>query len=530
MGMLAVLAAIASLAAWLFLRGWHQDSAEYLEALERSVEAAEKTEGDALLGVLAGLADMDASRQLRASFSAGFFQAVADRLVPIDFAVTDPSAGPINIRLEKLTMEFRDGFPRLAATGRATNARGEVGVVARGVFRSTLEADGVRVNLQCLGLAPTVKDMALPAWAATIADAEATRAANTALAGLTLRLPLASRFVIEPGQPEPIEQWVKTGNGRVLLRITPPSVSPIVRHLQPRAAFFSQSGLHICADVLTSAPVAAATEPAAKPGAGELAEMLRPWQLPAGTDFQLRAGRELILDTLREVNAWPAAGRTVSVQGVTEEGHLLDKTGGPPFGNGFGAWLEGPERLRATLVLDRLEAVWQSGLPGVSVVVRATAQGNVQVHVHGNAPRIEAPRLFGRKIGGGVKIGGGAGTSLGATLPAQSRQLTGALQWDAASGEFSLRILEPDALTFEVQIGGVPDELVNLFGAGFALPLPRDRPLYRFAVPKVIDQTVGVPLPREAGGGTRTFRLRAEGTNPSITEDGLGLSGRLNIE
>ena len=359
-----------------------------------------------------------------------------------------------------------------------------------------------------------------------IANAEATSAANRELEKHPISLPLRDTVEFGFPPPEPIDTEIKTPNGKVFVRITLPAGRVVRRWVQPQEVFFTSDGLHLIASFSATAPEKVATT--SPPESAATGDALARWRLEPGESVRVRVGREPILSLLGEINTWPDLNRTIQFQGLRTEGHILDKTGGAPFGNGFGAWLEGPERLKGTVVLKRFAPAWEAEKQRITLAITASAEGSVQVHVHGNPPHIDPPKIFGRKIGGGVTLGGGAGTSIGASVPRQDSTVTSAAVLNPETQVLEVSVIEPAEIPFKLDIGGVPDDLEKLFKLGFKVPLPRDRALYRVGLPPVIADSVEIPLPKQVGGGKKSIKLTAA-LKSRLDGDGLQIGGTIEV-
>src|SRR5262249_24614246 len=141
-----------------------------------------------------------------------------------------------------------------------------------------------------------------------------------------------------------------------------------------------------------------------------------------------------------------------------------------PFGNGFQAWFEGNPGGQA--VISAIAATWENG--SVKVGANLRIAGRAQVHVHGNAPRVF-----------GVKIGGGAGSSIGVPFSSASNHLIASLA--LSNGKLRVAVEQPDALSVNVTLSEVDVSLP------VSVPVPRDQLFAEFSLPKQLVSSIGAP-------------------------------------
>lgn len=193
---------------------------------------------------------------------------------------------------------------------------------------------------------------------------------------------------------------------------------------------------------------------------------------------------------LSNLNALPAAGRTIRVQSTGRNGHLW---------SGGGSWcdsyveLDSSDSLRATAELTQMNAV--VGDDGsIDVGARATVKGKVQVKFQLRGRRISYPWPL---SGGFCPPGGGVGTSIGVEL--EKAQDLGILVAFAPSADrqsvgYTARFSRPTDVNVTAQIG---------LGAIGTIGHP-----FSFAIPNapIASGTLPLLLAREG-----TFKLPAAG-------------------
>lgn len=456
-----LLARAGSLGLLFLLMGDPSGHADYLQDLEEDVGREESAAQTALAARLETLERLGRENLVEAAISAPLLGRLFQELEGVSFRFKpQPDASDeVEVSLVKLHPEFRDGFPRVSAEGRAQFRDKQVEVAVRMAVWVELGPGQVVVKLKCLGISFN----GLPEWVAATARVKATEAANAALDRIPIVLPLRSTVEVPFTKPGQIELPIRTPNGQVFIGINLPQPPPLKRWVQPREVFFSQDALHVLIEPRSSQPAEVPTELApavALPSsvtAEELERRLAPWRLASDLSYSVRVGRAFLTGLLTEVNTWKPEERTVKMQGLRASGHLLDRTGGPPFGNGFRAWLDGPRRLHGEVSVSEFKPGWEPSHQQIPLTLKVAASGGGQIHVHGNAPHIDPPRIFGRRIGGGATIGGGVGTSVGITLRQESvPTLSAVAQLTPDTGHFEVRLLEPGDLIFKVEAGGIP--------------------------------------------------------------------------
>ena len=378
-------------------------------------------------------------------------------------------------------------------------------------------------------------------WVRDLIEAVSLNQINQALP--TLNLPVPAEQTLVAATDNAIDQEVNTSNGSITVRIQPPTIPPIRRRIEPVAVFAKGAELVVVAKVVSGTPVPGSAEVQSVAGGGNdnatgieaakknLHRAFQKWTSSGSLDTPARGGgaksddasaspsegdaqaaddsvaslrvlvgRQIFLDAIDEIRQWPADRRTVTVNGLSQKGNIVSKSGGAPFGNGFKAYLESPGRLKAKAVVDLAPAEWgvaKNGSGNLTIVATTTVSAEAQIHVHGNAPRIQ-PKILGVRIGGGVKVGGGAGTSVGVDLKAPKKVEGVALSIGVEntgngigpSQSLEIRLASDIRETIKFDINGVPDALEHAVDAGFPFELEKGLLLYRIALPEVISTGV----------------------------------------
>ena len=438
--------------------------------------------------------------------------------------LTEPKTGA-QITITEVNLKCDQGFARVTAKATAQIQDYRAAFKGSAALVHAIRENGVSLRLVILGLEPEGE---LPSALKTIVSAEATTRLNEQLKEFSA--PIPREFVFKP-EIKPMDDFTaKMPNGSVTLRAIIPTPPPLTIYWRPVSAFFYKDGFHALGQIATD-PL---TEPIKRGETGkalsepEIADILKPWALEPGQDYAARLPSKPVLDLVAGLNALPPAQRTVSVAGVKSDGHILDKTGGLPLGNGFQSWLEGAERLKVSGILSNLRPEWIPG-KGVAITGAVSADGSVQVHVHGNPPRIKKRISIGpfswKVID--VEVGGGVGSSVGASASARSDDVRAMLSYLDDEKVFTIRLTGPEKVDARVNIGGVPDELEKLLKLGFPIHLPIQKDLYRFKLPAVLNEHVSISMPKEADGGKKQIPIAIEPSSVRFTDEALELRGHL---
>lgn len=438
---------------------------------------------------------------------------------------TEPST-QLKLTLAGLSADFGAVFPKVKATLQGSWEGRELAFDAEGALQHELTDRGVKLRFVVLGVVPLI---ALPKGLKAITSAQLAKLLNERIPAFDAPLRGAWGFVPEV---KPVEDfWVPVVSGKVKLRVTLPAIPEIKVNWQPVAAFFEEAGLRVLARVSTTGPLPpmppSTPESGPAPSEAELAGQFAKWPgLRAGKSYSATVPSHLLMGTIEALGK----SHTVKVDSVATEGNLMEKTGGLPFGNGFRAGLEGPDRLHVTGMLKSLEPSWRAaadGKPGgLAVAGQIEVNGDVQIHVHGNAPQV-TKRVFGVKIID-VKVGGGAGSSIGAKANASS-PVTAFLSYRSGEQAFALQIESPAKVFAKIDIGGVPDDLEKALKAGFDVPLPAGKDLYRFKLPPVVSEEVKVTMPADVSYPAKTVKLQIEAPDVTLTADAIEISGMVKI-
>ncbi len=518
--LLIVIVALVAAGAWYFREAGASNTMR--ADLERELsQAAAASRANAAKALTA--AEPERGKLAAMAISKEVFSAALKTAEGISF--TEP-ATQLGVKIEKVTADFGLAFPKVKAVLRGSWQGQSVDFEAEGVLKHELGASGVKLKFVVLGVAPK---LALPSGLKAITSAQLTKKLNDLIPPFDAPLPGSLEFAPEV---KPIEDfWVNVLSGKVKLHIAVPALPPLKVNWQPVAVFFDESGLRVLARVSTSGPLPlpaadTAPTPSGVPSDDELRAQFAKWPgLREGQSYSVSVPSNALTSTIQTL-ALP----TVKVDSVGTEGNLMEKTGGLPFGNGFKAWLEGPDRLNVTGVIQSLAPTWRAAdganPGGLAVTGNVKVDGNVQIHVHGNAPQI-TKRVFGIKVID-VKAGGGAGSSIGAKANAES-PITAFLAYRAAEKAFVLQIESPAKVFAKVDIGGVPDDLERALKAGFDVPLPAGKDLYRVKLPALISEALKVTMPPNFEPATKTVKLEIETPSVELTADALVISGKVKL-
>lgn len=440
----------------------------------------------------------------------------------------DAKTGADLILLE-VHADFQPGFPKLRAAFMVSASGVTLNLRAWAALQPSLDETGVVLRLTFLALEP---DAALPRALKSIVSAETVALLNAQIQPFQAPLPQSFTFVGEVKPPE--DFWVPTPNGKILLHLNVPPPPTLVVNWSPAAAYFDKDGLHVIGQVSTTGPISRhlpspATLESFAVADETLDALLVPWRIREGHDYTVRIPQKPILEFLIQLNQLPEPKRSATVSGVKAEGHIMEKTGGLPFGNGFQAWLEGPERLQVRVVLSNFQPRWREGI-ALQLTATASASGTVQVHVHGNPPRIKKRidlGLFSWKVID-VEVGGGVGSSVGASADARG-DITAALTYHSSGHLFAVQIESPDRLHAKVNIGGVPDDLEHWFNAGFDVALPKGQDLYRFKIPDLINPAIEIRALSKISLKTKTLHFALPSPDVKFSKEAVEIVGSLNI-
>ncbi|MDB6077340.1 MAG: hypothetical protein JWO82_1087 [Akkermansiaceae bacterium] len=521
-----LLTIVAAVAGWFAYRHQTGRSALMRMELEREVARAEES---SRIRTATSLKSMEAERGKLATVAISSEVLAGALREWVGLTFKEPQSGA-TITVQSITPQFTPGFPRVTAGLQAEWQGHAVRFEAEGVLKHELVEGGVKLQFVVLGVAAS----SLPPGLRSITSAELASWLNSLLPPFAAPFPGA--FAFSPVKQAILDDWVPVPNGRIKVSFNVPDSPPLKVDWQPVAAFFDEAGLRVLARLSTSGPLPRAEEAAPAPNAPAPSavathELLAAWPgLAAGASYFARMPAQPLLDVLESLNRLPRAGRTIKVQSNGAEGHIMDRSGGLPFGNGFGAWLEHPDSVKVDAVLAAVRPEWRASVEGKPGGLSATgnieANGQIQVHVHGNAPQVKKS-IFGIKIID-VKVGGGAGTTIGATASAAT-DVTVALAYREKEQEFALQIESPSETRAQVNIGGVPDDLERFFKLGFKVPIPAGKDLYRFQLPPVIVQEIKVRMPDGFTPPEKTIKLSLDTPKVEFKADALEISGKVSL-
>lgn len=415
---------------------------------------------------------------------------------------SDASTGA-TLTLKDLNAHFQPGFPRVDALVSMSDPAAKIPVELRvravlqhewlpAADRNEPNAGCVCVQLKLLGAEPTATW--LPGFVAKKLSAEVVHRFNEKIP--TAQLPIPRTYLLQP-KPQDIARInaslrdlpVDLPNGKLHVALSLPPLPKIRLTLAPQVFYGDTDGVHVIALIGGSAmkePQAASSHSAT---AEQMEALLKSHRLPAGKDLQVRVPAPAILAQITALNQLPPPQRTLTAT-AKPDGHILDRTGGAPFGNGFQSWFEGTPN--ASAILSRIGAAWNPSAEGIVLSGHADFTGRAQVHAHGNAPHINAPKIFGKPIGGGATIGGGAGTSVGGDVKG-APNAAGSLSYEATSHEFVFKLTAPSRVHFSVHSGGIVGEVIERLKLGFDVNVPLQSLQAHYPIPEFIVSSATIP-------------------------------------
>jgi len=200
----------------------------------------------------------------------------------------------------------------------------------------------------------------------------------------------------------------------------------------------------------------------------------------------------------------------------------MAKTGGAPLGNGFKVYFEGADRAKARGALGAIQPTFADG--EIRFTTSATVSAEAQLHLHGNAPQITKRGPFGIKLID-VKVGGGVGTSFGASASAKAHQVAGVIRYDAGQNGLVDRKSTPNEVPVHFDIGGFPGEIEKWLRDQFKAKLPTGKPLAKIALPALVTPEIKLNDPAIQVG--QPLRLSSEAPEVKITPHYLILKAKV---
>jgi hypothetical protein len=376
-------------------------------------------------------------------------------------------------------------------------------------------------------LAPVLPD-AVPDWARPVLTESTLKLLNDRLPPIPL--PISHDLVFPAQALEPQSITLPLPNGSLTGNLNLPPIPEFKRRLSLRAFIPTPSGLFLAvrvageADATASASVAT-VEPLPAAWASAM-ERLHLTGFKNGLPDKLAVviGTGIVQALIADINALPEAGRTITFQGTGSAGDIMAKTGGAPFGNGFKVYFEGADRAKARGALGPIQPTFADG--EIRFTTSATVSAEAQLHFHGNAPQVKK-RVFGFKIVD-VKVGGGIGTSFGASASAKAHQAAGVLKYDAGQNGLVFILTEPNEVPVHFDIGGFPGEIEKWLRDQFKAKLPTDKPLAKIALPALVTPEIKLNDPAVQVG--QPLRLSSEAPEVNITPHYLILKAKVILE
>jgi hypothetical protein len=385
----------------------------------------------------------------------------------------------------------------------------------------------ITVRVQLLGLR---SGQEVPAGLENLLSAEAWERLNAKVPPVPL--PIPTEFAVRPAEDDRTklnraldDLEASLPNGKLHLAITLPSLPELRVKVLPQIVYSDVDGLHVVA--LVGEGISSAlqdSQASAESEAGDHADLLKEYELPAGKDFMIRLSSKPLLEAITRLNGLAVTNRTVKLS-CRPEKHILDRTGGAPFGNGFESWFEGTPVGKGIISDAKAEWVPESG---VRLSFDLTMDGSAQVHVHGNRPHIPPPKVFGRRIGGGVSVGGGVDTSIGGTLSgdAHSRAM---LVFEKETKQFLIKLEDPKEVRFVIHTAGIVGDVINLLNVGLEFPLPVGQLQARYKMGS-FDMTLRVPGGNEPTSEAKHVLISMRDYDVAFRTNELEVSGTVTTE
>ena len=266
---------------------------------------------------------------------------------------------------------------------------------------------------------------------------------------------------------------------------------------------------------------AAADAPAIDPDTQRVLDSLK----VKDADIRIFANRSLADGLVGLWNAMPDAQKTVTFDSVSQSGQLYSQGGGG-LGCGGYAELQGPTDFHLAASIPRLATQWKQSELAVTANYKVAVRA--QFHVHVNGPPgphrnnwWEIPWLSCSS-----PIGGGAGTSIGATAQ-KDDSLEGVIVLapnDIGQIGYSLKLRGPAEREITVSAG--LGQLGNV-GLPVKYRLPTDA-IVSGTIPSLFEYRGSLQSP--AQGVTRGYALKLSGIRSALTDAGLALNAGAAIE
>lgn len=438
---------------------------------------------------------------------------INDLLALLDNSSYSDEKSGISLRMEHASARFSTGFPRITV-------KAELGHSSLGTSKVTVQAalalvldttatdsgDNVIVRPVFVDFEPGSQ---VPAALKTIVSAEAISRINAALPALPI--PVPKEFKIEASATDVAAMnkalskiEAPLPNGSAVIAAQPPELPSVRLQLHPVVLLATSEALVVMAT--TSGQPLSETNNSVDLTGTDLQAMLSGYGPAKGEDIVLTVPNGPVNAALNEFNQRPSAKRTVTFT-ITGKGHIQDKSGGAPFGNGYQSWFEGTPSGKAEL--SNLHLTWAADRLDASLNVNVS--GRAQVHVHGNAPK---PL--------GFKIGGGAGTSVG--VPFNTRGTPALSGTVSAQGNQLKASLQPGKIPATATITGVVNIPVNV-----DVPLPENVQV-NYALPDIVSpKPVDLPKVRELTVPVQQAIIKAQTPSLQIKPDGLRAAAAVKI-
>ncbi|WP_265594923.1 hypothetical protein [Haloferula sp. BvORR071] len=499
LSILLLAVAVAGAGYWIYAKG-------RLSHVSAMVEAEAKRERIETNRKLTALKELGEGELVHAALSSKLLAGMLDAFVGTTYR--DPK-GKGTVRIESLTPEFKNGYPRIVATVRAeVPDMAPETLQAEASLTHTVAADGTRVDLQLRFLGIESK-RGLPRPLQEIVSAQAVEQINARLQ--PFRVPLPVDFTITPKESADKELNVKAAGSQLKLALTLPALPELQIRWRLLAIWFAEDGFHAAGRISADGEELKALPESQIDSDRGLDEQLARFRMPAGEDFHARVPVGPLEQIAAGISARPVEERTAMVRGVSAEGDLISKTSGLPFGKGFSASIEDVSLLKLRARLGKLETSLHEN-EGLDLSGRVKVDGVGRIRAQGNAPKAL-----------GVELKGGIGES--ATITALAvEDVVAALRPDPEDGSFVLRLAGPEDVKVKATARIYGDHDMS-----FNVPLPVGKEFYRFTLPPVIEKDFSIKMPKGMSPAEKHFSAAASQPTLKFGKDSFEFGGQATV-
>ena len=236
-------------------------------------------------------------------------------------------------------------------------------------------------------------------------------------------------------------------------------------------------------------------------------------------DIRVFANRTLTDGLIALWNSMPEAQKTVSFDSIAQSGQLYSQGGGG-LGCGGYAELQGPQDFHLTAAIPRFASQWKQSELAVSAAFKVEVRAQFHVHVKGPPGPHQDHWWEVPWLSCDSSIGGGAGTSIGAS----------ARKEDSVEGALVLAPNGDGQIGYSLQLRGPADrEITVSAGLGqlgnVGIPVKYRLPTSAIAsgtIPALFEYRGSLQSP--AKGVTKGYALKLSDIRSNLTESGLALN------